>query len=124
MALVVFAIFVTGACKLLMSHRQLTDKSRAHYQAANIAKNRLELVRSFDFDQRTSFAENNVIVNNLGTPSASGKYRRSTTFTATSSNIVELAVSVDIMDRKTLAFDGSQETVKSYYALYNKRPES
>lgn len=115
-ALVIFAMFITGGCKLLLAHRQMTDMARAHYAAANIAKNHLELIRSFDFSQRGGFAESNTLVNAVGLTDSSGRFRRNTVYNSVSSNIIEIAVTVEIMDRKTLAFDGRSETLKSYYA--------
>ncbi len=123
-ALVLFALFITGAARVLLAHRQMTDMARAHYIAINIAKNRLELVRSFDHDQRIDFVEDNLLINAAGQPDASGNYRRSTTFTEVSSNIIEVAISVDIRDRKTLEFEGRTETLNSFFALYLERPES
>lgn len=115
-SLVLFAIFITGGCKLLLAHRQITDMARAHYAAANIAKNHLELIRSFDYSQRGNFSETDVLVNEIGIPDSNGRYRRNTEYTSVSSNIVEIMVTVDIMDRKQLAFTGRSESLKSYYA--------
>ena len=123
-AIMLFAMFITGAAKLLLSHRQMTDMARAHYTAINIAKNRLELVRSFDHDQRGDFEEDKVLINGTGLPDMNGNYRRTTIFTEVSSNIIEIAINVDIRDRKTLRFDGRNETLKSFFALYLERPES
>jgi len=115
-SLVLFAIFITGGCKLLLAHRQVTDMARAHYAAANIAKNHLELIRSFDYSQRGDFAETDVLVNEAGLTDNNGKFRRHTVYSSVSSNIIEIAVTVEIMDRKTLSFSGRGETLKSYYA--------
>ena len=90
--------------------------ARAHYAAANIAKNHLELIRSFDYSQRGDFAETDILVNETGLTDSNGKFRRHTVYSAVSSNIIEIAVTVEIMDRKTLSFDGREETLKSYYA--------
>jgi len=115
-SLVLFAIFITGGCKLLLAHRQLTDMARAHYTAANIAKNHLELIRSFDYSQRGDFAETGILVNEAGLVDSSRRFRRNTVYNPASSNIIEIAVIVEIMDRKTLDFTGRSETLRSYYA--------
>jgi type II secretory pathway pseudopilin PulG len=117
-ALVVFAIFVAGACKLLVSHRQMSDMARAHYTAVNIAKNRLELVRSFEFGQVDGFLEDKVEVDASGAPAELADYRRSTSVIGVSSNIYELAVTVEIRDRKTLQFSGRQEELTTFFAEY------
>lgn len=121
-AIMLFAIFITGAGKLLLSHRKISDMARAHYTAANIAKNRLELVRSFEFDERPDFLENNVVVNMSGLPDSTGHYRRSTTITNLGINICELMVRVEILDRKTLTYNGRNETVQTIMADYLARP--
>lgn len=121
-SLVVFALFITGATKLLMTHRRMTDMAQSHYLAANIAKNRLELVRSFEYEERDRFGEDKVRVNSVGLPDETGDYRRSTLFFPTGNNVVELVVAVEIKNRKTLAFDGRNETLKSYFAYHNARP--
>lgn len=121
-AITIFAIFITGAGKLLLAHRKISDMARMHYTAANVAKNRLELIRSFDFDERDEFMENNVVVNMSGLQDDAGHYRRSTTIVNTSSNICEMTVSVEILDRKTLTFSGRNETVQTLMAEYNARP--
>lgn len=117
-ALSVFAIFTTGACKLLLSHRKVSDMARAHYTAINIAKNRLELVRTFDFLQVDEFVEDKVMVDASGVPDAGGYYRRSTEISTVSSNLLELAVTVDILNRETLLFNPANERLISYFANY------
>lgn len=117
-ALVVFAIFTTGACKLLVSHRKITDMARAHYTAINIAKNRLELVRTFDFDQVNNFLENRVVVDTSGIPSETGNYRRTTEVSNVSSNLVEVTIDVEIRNRQTLEFTPSHEQLSAFFADY------
>ncbi|MEN8254947.1 MAG: hypothetical protein ABFR33_05695 [Verrucomicrobiota bacterium] len=117
-ALTIFAGFSTGTCKLLMSHRKITDMARAHYTAINIAKNRMELVRTFDFGQVDDFLENNVVVDASGMPDALGNYRRSTTVRNINSNLLELTVTVDLRNRQTLAFTPAKQEVSTYFAKY------
>ena len=92
--------------------------ARAHYTAVNIAKNRLELVRTFDFDQVTDFIEDKVIVDSSGVPSETGNYRRTTGVSNVSSNLVELTVTVDIRNRQTLEFTPSKEQLSTFFANY------
>lgn len=123
-ALLVFALFVSGACKLLLSHRQLSDMARAHYQAANIAKNRMELVRTFDFDQLERFSESYTLINTSGTRTQNGNFRRSTSMRKLSGNLIELTIKVEIKDRKSLEFDGGEEEVVTYIARYLTEEDS
>lgn len=122
-ALSLFATFATGACKLILMNRRISDMARAHYTAANLAKNRLELIRTFDFEQASEFAENKVIINHNGQPDSEGFYRRTTTVNMLSSNLTELVVSVDIKNRRKLTFDGGTETVSTYFALHMEPEE-
>ncbi len=117
-ALTLFAIFTTGACKLLMSHRKVSDMARAHYTAINIAKNRLELVRTFDFDQVGNFLESDVVVDASGLPDSWGNYRRTTQVSNVSSNLLQLTVTVDLRNRQTLAFTPAKQEVTTYFANY------
>ena len=119
-ALAIFAIFSAGACKLLMSHRKLSDMARGHYTAVNIAKNRLELVRTFEFEQVDNFIEDQVVVDASGLPATWGNYRRTTQISNVSSNLLELTVTVDLRNRKTLAFTPAKQEVRTYFAKYLK----
>lgn len=117
-AVSVLAIFSTGACKLLLSHRRMSDMARAHYTAINIAKNRLELVRTFDFAQVGNFIEDKVVVDASGVPSTVGNYRRTTEISTVSDNLLELTVTVDLRNRQTLAFTPAKEVLNTYFADY------
>jgi hypothetical protein len=117
-SLTLLAIFLAGAMKMMISHHEMTDMARAHYTAINIAKNRMELIRTFDFGQVDDFLEDKVNINASGLPSTLGNYRRSTQVSNVSPNLLELSVIVEIRDRKTLAFSGSQEDLSTYFAEY------
>lgn len=117
-ALTVFALFVSGATKMMLAHRQMSDMAREHYTAANIAKNRLELIRSFEFGQVDSFLENKVPVDKSGAPDPEGYFRRTTQVDSINDNLIELIVTVEIRDRKTLGFDGSNEYLRTFFAQY------
>lgn len=117
-ALAIFALFTTGTCKLLTSHRKILDMSRDHYIAINLAKDRLELARTFEFEQLPQLAEEKVVVDASGIASLTGNYRRTTTYAAVSSNLVELAVTVDIQNRHTLKFAPAEQSVSTYIAKH------
>jgi hypothetical protein len=117
-ALALFAVFTTGVCKLLLSHRKVSDMARGHYTAINIAKNRMELVRTFDFGQINDFLEDKVVVDASGTLDTEGLYRRTTEVSNVSSNLMELSITVDIRNRETLAFNPANEKLVTYFAEY------
>jgi len=122
-AILVFAIVISGSCALIVQGKQLSDRARSHYTAVNLCKNRLEKGRTFDFDQLDLFAENNVLVNASGTPDYNGEFRRSTTVTEINDNLTQFSVVVEIRDRACLDFTGDQETLSSYIANYQEPPE-
>jgi hypothetical protein len=117
-AVAVFAFFITSACKMLVMHRKMSDGARNHYTAINIAKNRMELVRTFDFGQTGDFIEDKVVVNDNGQPDQWGDFRRTTQFSMVDTNLLELAVTVEIRDRKTLAFEGDGQHLTTFFAEY------
>ena len=92
--------------------------ARDHYTAANIAKNRMELIRTFDFDQIPQLAETAVRVNDSGVAATDGHFRRLTTINVLNTNLYELAITVQIQDRKTLAFSESEETINTYISMH------
>jgi len=118
LAMAIFAVFTIGACKLLVSQRKLLDIARDHYTAANIAKNRMELLRTFDFEQIPQLAEDPVRIDGNGIPSTIGHFTRSTIINPLSTNLYELAITVQIQNRKTLEFDTAEETISTYVALH------
>ena len=115
-AMAIFAVFTTGSCKLLVSHRKLLDMARDHYTAANIAKNRMELLRTFDYEQIPALAEGPIRTDENGIPSTLGHFSRITTVNTLSTNLYELAITVKIQNRKTLAFDKAEQTINTYIA--------
>jgi prepilin-type N-terminal cleavage/methylation domain-containing protein len=117
-ALSLLAAFTTGACKILVSHRKVADMARGHYTAINIAKNRMELVRTFDYGQVNDFLEDKVIIDASGVSDTEGNYRRSTEVSNVSSNLLELKITVDMRNRETLVFNPANEILVSYFAKY------
>ena len=118
LALSIFAVFSVGTCKLLTSHRKILDMSRDHYIAANLAKDRMELARTFDFEELPRLRESQLLIDESGIPNLAGHYRRTTTVSAVSSNLFELAVTVDIQNRKTLQFAPAEQTISTYIAKH------
>ena len=113
--LFIFGLFVAGMCRLLVLVNESTDRARDHYVAVNIGKNRIERARAFDFSQLTSvFTENNVLVDVNGQPATDTNFRRSTQIISSGTNLVEMVVTVDIRNRKSWAFDGPSEQIRTY----------
>ncbi len=117
-ALFVFGAFVSGACRLGVMSRRVSDVSRSHYQAINIAKNRMERAKTLGFDFMDQCEENRVRVDCAGSPDPGGAFRRSTVVNTLGPDMKEMVVSVDILDRVTLRFQGSQEEIRSCIARF------
>lgn len=123
-AMSLFAMFIVGASSLMLMVRKLSDVSRSHYQAVNIAKNRIEQVRNLrraDYNQIPMAVENGVRVDDRGEPSPTGKFRRTTIITEKTPNLIEIGVRVDILNRNTLTFDGEHEFLQSFIANVYER---
>lgn len=117
-AVSVLMLFISGLCGLALYGKQLSDRAGEQYRAINIAKNRLERTRNSEFDVVSGFAESNARVNETGTPDSDGRYRRTTTVSTVNSNLVEVAVQVDVLNRRTLQFDGGNVNLRTYIARY------
>lgn len=123
-ALCIFAICVGGFCALVSQVRQAADMARDRYIAVNLAKNRLERARSFEFDQLHLFRESRVVLDGDGTPFIDGNFRRTTTVSNVTDIMCEMVIKVEIRNRITRDFETKPEIVSSYLDDYAEPPES
>jgi len=122
-ALFLFGLCVGGICKLLVATKQVSDQARDHYVAVNIAKNRVERARAFDYDQLHLFEEDHVIVGVDGTADSNGRYRRTTEVLTNAIDMVEMVVTIAIRHRETLEFGSEAEMLRTYIAELKGPPE-
>ena len=122
-AVFTLSIFVAGVCALLVAARESIDRASMHYTAVNIAKNRLERLRTFEYGDMVMFAESDVRVDNEGNPDNAGHYQRSTTVSNVSARLLDVTVEVGVQDRVTLGFEGEKEVVQSYFTKYEELGE-
>jgi Tfp pilus assembly protein PilV len=119
-AVLVFGIAVAGICALVLQNRQASDMARDHYVAANIARNRLEKAKQFNFSAVASFRETAQSVDIAGNrvSSNAAMFIRSTTITNVLgyTNLLSLIVTVQIRDRNTRTYRGESETIQTYLA--------
>ncbi len=120
-ALFVFSICIAGTCTLVYQTKRLADRARDHYTAINIGKNRLEKGRGTTFNLLTTLIETNVMVDRAGNPGVAyvdATYRRSTSVgvAAGSTNLIEMIVTVEVLNRKNWRYTGEKETIRSYFA--------
>ena len=115
-AILILGLCIGGLCQLAANARQLSDMSRTHYTAINIAKNRLERAKTVDYDELKFLVENDIVVDPSGRADSSGHYRVNTGVTQASTNLMEIVVTVAIMNRLTLDFGSESETIQTYVA--------
>ena len=121
-AVVILSMCIGGLCRLVLKARETSDQARSHYQAANIAKNRLERIKTFDFDQIEEFEEDEVLVDTSGSPVANSNFRRTTTVTLERYNLKNVRVEVGIRNPVSREFDGEEETIQTYIADFADTP--
>lgn len=118
-------IFVAGSVRVLTALRRSSDLSRMHYQAINIAKDRLERISAFDFRQLDSANEPPNVL-------PGGKFRRTTeisdVFLDPSTNpplivatnrptgLKQISVTVEVLNPRTRRFDGTGHNLQSMMA--------
>lgn len=119
-ALVLLSMFIGGASRVNIMNYKLTDKAGAHYTASNLAKNRIETIRNMrqaSYDHIMSMQETDVQVNNDGVEDSNGKFSRTTTIVETSTtDLLEIQVTIKIMNPVTREFGSEQEYLQSYVA--------
>ncbi len=118
MAMVVLAMVMGGAYTLIVQAAGMSRAARDHYVAVNLAKNRLERARNFQYSDLRLITENNMVVDENGNPNTTANFRRTTAVnTNFSANITEVAVTVQIRNFRTGSW-GAQEKMASLFANY------
>lgn len=115
-ALLIFSMAIGGLCTIAVSAKQILDTSRDHYVAVNLAKNRIERVKTFNFDELELFAEAGTILDEAGSPDSAGSYSRATVVSNVNSSMKEVIVTISIKNRKSLKFAPGQQQVRTYIA--------
>ncbi len=114
--LMVFAAFLSGACRMVVVAHHVNDRAAAHYAAVNIAKTRIERIKTFGYDQFELCQESGVVLNQSGRPDEGGNYRLTTTVVPRGEGLKDVTVRVDIRNPRTLGFDGENEQLVSSLA--------
>ena len=124
-ALAVFWMCIAGFAALFMQTKQLSDKSRSHYVAVNLAKNEIEraglYTRPGQLQQLLNINTNPLIMDSHGRPDTEADFRRTTRVTVMSSNLYEMVVDVQIRDKYSLAFGQEKETLQTYFTEYREK---
>ncbi len=99
-AIFVFSIAVQALIAVYLQSIQVGKRLDCAYTAYNLAKNRVEVLRSLNYTLLPSSVEDAVVVNSDGTPDPNGRFIRSTTITANyggSALLTQAKVSVSYM---------------------------
>ncbi len=118
-AILVLAMCIGGLCQLFVNVHQLSEMSRSHYIAINIAKNRIERAKTLEYSDLALVTENDGIVNVSGAPDENGFFKVSTELVAAGTNLMEMIVTVGIKNRIHLDFRGEEEQARTYIADIN-----
>ncbi len=115
-AIMILAMCIGGLCQLFVNVHQLSEMSRSHYVAINIAKNKIERAKTLGYTDLYLLSENDGIVNSSGAADPDGFYKVNTVVQPSGSNLMEIVVTVDIKSRLHLDFRGEQEEARTYMA--------
>lgn len=124
-ALSLLAAFISGAVKVSMAVYRLADKASAHYTASNLAKNRIETIRNMrqsTYEYIVSMEEEDVQIDADGVEDSLGKFSRTTTIEDTVvSDLLEIQVTIKIMNPVTREFGTEKQYLQSYVAKLRER---
>lgn len=115
----ILVIVIAGSYSVLTLSSKMIRSSRDHYIAINISRARMERVRNFRYNQLSTLAETNALIDDKGNPDTSGYYRRSTLIqTNYAPGLTKVEVRTDIRDLRTLTFSGENESVACLFTEY------
>lgn len=120
-AIFLLSLFVAGSVQVLNSVRRSADLSRMHFQALNMAKDRVERIRTFSFSQLGLAAESGVRLNQYGRIDAEGMFRRSTTVETQTNGLKKIVVRVEILNPRSRKFD-MEQSMSTLMADYEVMP--
>lgn len=117
-AMVILAMVMAGAYALIVQAARMSRMARDHYVAVNLAKNRLERARNFQYADLRLVAENNMVVDENGNPNTAANFKRTTVVnTNYAADVTQLTVTVQIRNFRTGSW-GAQEQMSSLFASF------
>ncbi|MBN1671710.1 MAG: hypothetical protein JXR37_11780 [Kiritimatiellae bacterium] len=118
-AMLLLSIVMAGAFGLVFQAGRMNRMARNHYVAINIAKNRVERARNFEYSDLYLLAEAGLTVDENGSPAPEGGYRRATLVnTNYAERLTEMTVRVEIRDIGTGTFRGEEEVLNTLFTHY------
>jgi Tfp pilus assembly protein PilV len=123
-ALLLFGVFIAGACRLLVVSRESVSRASDNTAAVAMAHGRLERLQTFDFSQLLNMInmpgafdymdEHGGVIG--GADDGMVRFRMTNSVTQVKDNLVMVTVSVDIRDRITLEWDGDGQALTTMIA--------
>jgi prepilin-type N-terminal cleavage/methylation domain-containing protein len=97
-AILLFGVALVGMLDVCAQSILMGKRSALSYAAYNMAKNRLETLRTQSFGSLNTAAETDTILDDNGVPDTNGNFKRNTTVTTSyngDSQLTEVTVTVD-----------------------------
>lgn len=123
MALLLLVVGAAGVCSLAASTTRSSGMARLHYQAANIAANRLEnarvIVEVQGINGLTNVVEAGTVMDYKGQADPGGKFKRITVVSNSTPTLKELIITVRIKNNRTATFTTNStecEQARSFFA--------
>ncbi|MFH0907456.1 MAG: prepilin-type N-terminal cleavage/methylation domain-containing protein [bacterium] len=117
-SMVVLVMVMGGAYSLVVQAASLSRAARDHYVAVNLAKNRLERARNFQYADLRLVAESSMVVDENGNPNTLASFKRTTAVnTNYAANLTQITVTVHIRNFRTGLWS-SQEQMSSLFASF------
>ena len=113
-AMIILALGITGAVKLVLTSQKLSDISSEKYDSVNLAKSRFEQMGMADVSDLSSWETSNMVCNVQGRPDPNGNYRINTMVTYINTNLAKVVIQVYIRNHVTREFDHSPEQITTY----------
>ena len=120
MALAILGLAIGGAYRMLAASMRTRQFMQSQYTAAVLANNRVERSKNVPFDSLVTLQEQATAVDEMGTPDASGTYRRTTVVQTSwmgNPRVTSVAVTVQAPDLSGGA-EGSRVLVSTLLTEY------
>lgn len=120
-AVCLFGLFIAGACQLVVSAKQTADRARKRYAAVNMARNRIERLNTYPFDEMDMAIEHKLVVGDQGIFDPQGDFQVTTEVSPVTDKLKLITVTVAIRHGVTRKFDKEKQVVVTYRTDLSER---
>lgn len=119
-AVMMVATILAAMYPAIIQAKYSVRRSRDHYVATSICLATIEQARKHDYALLSKMAEAQRLVNDQGSYDSFGKFRRTVTVRTNTPapGLTEVAVDVEVCDRRTGVFLGGREHMAMLYTTY------